>query len=190
MVAAAAPDRGKVSVGQRVVADQLTLRRRRLEQLRDLGFAQSLPSRHSCLLTSLRPADQPMRASESISVLRRMPKVRQTAALVAPPSSAAITAPSFSASIDDGTAATTTATARGRKPRLYTLLDQRPLELRQRPEDVEQQFALRRGGIDLLGERAERNAALLEARHRGQQMRQRSAEPIQLPDHQAIARRG
>ena len=50
VVAAAAPDRGEVSVGQRVVAYQLTLLRRRLEQLRDLGFAQSLPSRHSCLL--------------------------------------------------------------------------------------------------------------------------------------------
>ena len=47
-----------------------------------------------------------MRASESISVLRRMPKVRQTAALVTPPSSAAITAPSFSA-----------LTATGRPPR-------------------------------------------------------------------------
>ena len=43
------------------VADQLTLRRRRLEQLRDLGFVQLLPSHHSSLLTSLRPADQPMR---------------------------------------------------------------------------------------------------------------------------------
>ncbi len=51
VIAAAAPDRGKISIGQRVVADQLTLLRRRLEQLRDLCFAQSLPSRHSCLLT-------------------------------------------------------------------------------------------------------------------------------------------
>ena len=42
VVAAAAPDRGEVSVGQRVVADQLTLLRRRLEQLRELRFAQSL----------------------------------------------------------------------------------------------------------------------------------------------------
>lgn len=51
VIAAAAPDRGKISIGQRVVADQLTLLRRRLEQLRELRFAQSLPSRHSCLLT-------------------------------------------------------------------------------------------------------------------------------------------
>ena len=51
VVTAAAPDRGEVSVGQRVVADQLTLLSRRLEQLRELRFAQSLSSRHSCLLT-------------------------------------------------------------------------------------------------------------------------------------------
>jgi len=53
VIAAAAPDRDEVSVGQRVVADQLTLLRRRLEQLRELRFAQSLPSRHPCLLTLL-----------------------------------------------------------------------------------------------------------------------------------------
>ena len=87
----------------------------------------------------------------------------------------------------DGTAAPTAATARGREPGLYALLDQRPLELRQRAEDMEQELALRRGGVHLLGERTERDAALLEVVHRGQQMRQRPAEPVQLPDHQAIA---
>jgi hypothetical protein len=50
LVATATADRGQISVGQRVVADQLTLVRRRFEQFRDLGFAQSLPSCHSCLL--------------------------------------------------------------------------------------------------------------------------------------------
>jgi hypothetical protein len=43
------------------------------------------------------------------------------------------------------------------------LLDQRSLELRQRAEDVEQEFALRRGGgVHLLGQRAERDAARLQ----------------------------
>ena len=50
VIAATAPDRDEVSVGQRVMADQFALFRRRLEQLRDLGFAQSLPSRHLSLL--------------------------------------------------------------------------------------------------------------------------------------------
>jgi hypothetical protein len=45
----------------------------------------------------LRPADQPIRAGESIRLLRLMSKVRQTAAFVAPMSSAATTT-SFSAS--------------------------------------------------------------------------------------------
>jgi hypothetical protein len=44
----------------------------------------------------------PIRTRESSSVLRLMPNVRQTAAFVAPLSSAAITAASFSASIAGG----------------------------------------------------------------------------------------
>jgi hypothetical protein len=79
------------------------------------------------------------------------------------------------------------ATARRREPCLHALLDQRPLELRECPDDVKQQLALRHGGVDLFGERAESETALLQIRYRGQQMRQGSAEPIQLPDHQAIA---
>jgi hypothetical protein len=46
---------------------------------------------------------------------------------------------------------------------------------------------LRCGGVDLLGQPPERDTALLEVRHRGQQMRQRATEPIQLPDHQTVA---
>src|SRR6202012_4867101 len=47
VIAATASDCDEVTVGQRVMADQFALFRRRLEQLRVLGFAQSLPSRHS-----------------------------------------------------------------------------------------------------------------------------------------------
>ena len=50
MISAAAPDRSEIGLRQREVAHQVALLGRRIEQLRDLGFVQSLPSRHSCLL--------------------------------------------------------------------------------------------------------------------------------------------
>ncbi len=50
----------------------------------------------------LTPADQPIRANESTSVLRAMPNVRQTDAFVAPASKATTTAASFSASMPLG----------------------------------------------------------------------------------------
>jgi len=50
----------------------------------------------------LAAADQPIRVSVSMSVLRLTAKVRQTAAFVAPPSSAATTAAIFSVSIATG----------------------------------------------------------------------------------------
>src|SRR5687767_7211662 len=123
------------------------------------------------------PADHPIRDRESISVLRLMPKVRQTAALVAPPLRAVITAPSFSASMatgrdGDGPAAPAALPAGRRKPSLHALLDQRSLELRERAEDVKQELALRRGGVHLLGQRTEGDAAGLEIGHRGEQVRQ------------------
>src|SRR3954470_14637604 len=129
------------------------------------------------------PADHPIRARESISVLRLTPKVRQTAALVAPPSRAVITAPSFSASMTAGRpprrprrrgAPSPPRAPRGggrRKPGLDALLDQRPLELRERAEDVKQELALRRGGVHLLGQRTKGDAAGLEIGHRGEQVR-------------------
>src|SRR3954469_5426665 len=50
VIAAAAPDRGEISSGQREMTHQLTLLRRWVKQLCDLGVAQSLSSCHSCLL--------------------------------------------------------------------------------------------------------------------------------------------
>ena len=57
----------------------------------------------------------------------------------------------------------------------------------QRAENVEQELAVRRGGIHLLGQRTKGDTALLEVRHSGEEMRQRSAKSVQLPDDQAIA---
>ena len=65
-------------------------------------------------------------------------------------------------------------------------LRQGSLELCQGAEDMEQELALRRGGIHL-GQRTKRDPACLEIVHCAQQMRQRSAQTVQLPDHQAVA---
>ena len=53
---------------------------------------------------------------------------------------------------------------------------------------MEQEFALRGGGIHLLGERAECNPAFLQLVYRRKQMGQRSPKTVELPHHQAIAR--
>jgi hypothetical protein len=75
----------------------------------------------------------------------------------------------------------------GGQPRLDPLLDQRPFKLRQRSEDVKQEFTLRCGRVHLFGQGTEGDVARLEVSHRGEEMRQRSTEPIQLPDDQAVA---
>ena len=105
-------------------------------------------------------------------MLRLTPNVRQAAALVAPASNAAITAASFSASTAAGRPPRTPTTPRGREAGLNAFLDQRPFELRQCTEDVEQELALRRRGVHQLGERTEGDAAFLEVRYCGQEMRQ------------------
>jgi hypothetical protein len=86
----------------------------------------------------------------------------------------------------NGNGAPPAAASRG-KASLHPFLDQRPLELTKRTENVEQQLALWRGRVDLLSQRSECDAALLEPCYRVQKMRQRTAEPIRLPDHQAVA---
>jgi len=53
---------------------------------------------------------------------------------------------------------------------------------------MEQEFTLRRRGVHLLGQRAEGDASFLEAGHRRQQVGQRPAETVELPNHQTIAR--
>jgi len=87
-----------------------------------------------------------------------------------------------------GTSTPTPAPPRRRKPGLHPFLDQRPLELRQRAEDMEEKLTLGRRRVHLLGQRTEGDAALFEVGYRGEQVGQRSAEPVQLPDNQTVAR--
>jgi hypothetical protein len=53
---------------------------------------------------------------------------------------------------------------------------------------MEQEFALWRGGVHLLGQRAERHPAFLQAIHCREQVRQRSPETVEFPHHETIAR--
>src|SRR3546814_11056459 len=66
---------------------------------------------------------------------------------------------------------------------------QRSLVLGGRAEQREQQLAMRRGGIHLFGQRPEDDAAFLEVGDDRQQVRQRAAEPIELPDNQRVDRK-
>jgi hypothetical protein len=86
-----------------------------------------------------------------------------------------------------GTPAPPTPPTRCRKPGLHPFLDQRPLELRQRAEDMEKKLTLGRRGVHLLGQRTECDAALLELGYCGEEVRQRSAKSVQLPDNQTVA---
>jgi hypothetical protein len=88
----------------------------------------------------------------------------------------------------NGPTAVPAATTRSSETGLNPFLDQRPFELRQRPEDVKQELALRGRGVHLFGKRTEGDAACFQIGHCREEMGERSAEPIQLPDDQAIAR--
>ena len=67
------------------------------------------------------------------------------------------------------------------------LLDQVALELTECPEDVEYEPATGRRGVDGFGQRAEPNAALRYLRDGLDQVRQRTAEPIELSHDQHLA---
>jgi hypothetical protein len=85
-----------------------------------------------------------------------MPEVRQTAALVAPPSSAATTAASFSASIAEGRPPRRPRHRAAARHGSDPLLGQGALELCQSAQDLKQELTLRNGGVHLPGEGAER----------------------------------
>src|SRR3954451_21917678 len=92
---------------------------------------------------------QPTRARVSIRVERGTLKPRQTLALLAPASSAAVICSILSASSAGGRPRPPPPPPppppAGRRPRHDPLAGERPLVLGQRPEDREQELALRRG---------------------------------------------
>ena len=61
------------------------------------------------------------------------------------------------------------------------------LVLRQRAEDREQEFALGRGGVHALGQRAERDAAVSQLPDDGEEVGQRATETIEFPHHEGVA---
>jgi len=190
VIAAAAADGSAIGCRQGVVADQIPSLGRKVVERRDLCLAQLLPSllpsRHSCLppRSGGRPADP----GEGVD---------QRATLDAEGAAdRGLGGPAFEGRRDGGellridgrgAPAPASPSRRGGEPGLHPLLDQRSLELGERPEHVEQELALWRGRVHLLGQRPERDAAGLEVADRGEKVRQRPAEPIQLPDDQAIA---
>src|ERR1019366_4644803 len=168
------------------MADQFTWLSRRIKQLRDLGFVQSLPSCHSCLLDldPVRPAD----AGQGVDQRTALDAKRTTDRGFG---GAAVERRchrgEFLGVNGGGTAAMAPATSCRGKSGLDPFLDQGPFELSERPKNVEQKLALWRGGIHLLGQRTKGDTALPEIGYRGEEMWQGSAEPIQLPNDQAIA---
>src|SRR5271170_3634669 len=153
------------------VTDQLTLLDGWIEQLRDLCFAQSLPSRHSCLptLASRGPSDPGQGVDERAALDSERPA---DGGLGGP----AVERRGHSGQLLGvdcrGTTAASPATPRGGQPSLNPLLDERPFKLRQRAEHMKEEFALRCRGVHLLGERTKADAARPEIAHRRKQVRQ------------------
>src|ERR671917_149131 len=67
------------------------------------------------------------------------------------------------------------------------LEDQIPLELRHRPEDLEDQLAPGRSRVDALAQAHELYAPLFEVAHQLDQFLQGPAEAVELPYHQGVA---
>ena len=68
------------------------------------------------------------------------------------------------------------------------LPDQIALKLGKRAEDVEHEHPARRGGVDLLGERSETDTARCQFADLLDQVAHRTAEPVELPHDQHVAR--
>ena len=67
------------------------------------------------------------------------------------------------------------------------LADKRALELRDGPEHVKDEHAARCGRVDALGQRDQPDPASLELLGSGDQLRERTRQPVELPDHQSVA---
>ena len=159
----------------------------RVEQFRDLRFAQSLPLRHSCLptLASRGPSNPGQGVDERAALDTECPA---DGSLGGPAVKRRGHGGQLLRVDRHGTTATPPATTRGGQHSLNPFLDERPFELRQRAENMKEEFALRRRGIHLLGERTKADAARPEITHRPNQVRQRAPQPIQLPYDQTVAR--
>ena len=75
-----------------------------------------------------------------------------------------------------------------RQTGIGALLDQGPLELGQRPEDVEDQLAAGGGGVDRLGQRAKPDALRFQPVDGRDQVLERATQAIEPPDHDRVAR--
>ena len=78
--------------------------------------------------------------------------------------------------------------ARGFEARPGALADEVALELGQGGEDVEDQLAARRRGVDMLLQAFEADAARVEGVDGIDQVREGAAEPVELPDDESVAR--
>lgn len=99
-----------------------------------------------------------------------------------------MTASSFSPVIAGGRPPCRPCPFGGSKPGNCPFSGQDTFILCERAEHVEQQFTRLRCGVHAFGQRSERDMSLTQRIDDGQQLRQRSAEPIQLPDNQHAAR--
>src|SRR3546814_8644908 len=90
-------------------------------------------------------------------------------------------------SADRAATALTTALARGSQVGMGAVPYQIALELGKRAEDVAYQHPAWRGGIDLLGERAETHAARRQLADFLEQVAHRTPKTIEFPDHQRVA---
>jgi len=84
-------------------------------------------------------------------------------------------------------AATSSPGPRRRHSRMGAFADEIPLELSQRPEDMEDQLPSGGGGINLFGERLEANPPLRQGGDDLDQMPKGTPQAIEAPDHQRIA---
>jgi hypothetical protein len=83
-------------------------------------------------------------------------------------------------------AATSSTRLRRPQPCLCAFADQIAFELRQRAEDVKDQLSCARHRVDILGQAAEANAALMQHHNGLNWVLERAAEPILSPDDEDI----
>jgi len=96
-------------------------------------------------------------------------------------------ATSFLGGEGGGATAAAVAGASGFEPGQRAFADQLALELGERSEDVKREPPRRSRRVDALSQASEADSALLEPRDRFDQVPQRAAETIELPDDERVA---